>query len=120
MVLGVDEGKSHTYKLERALYLPESHANIIISTALSDHYDDYEGTYIKTKRHRSVFSWNLGQHMRTITHSANCLDGIPINYGYEVFGVFLSRMKSQMDPNIYFSNCYYMNQIDTPDVSQLT
>ena len=48
---GYDEGKSHTHKLEHILYLPDSPVNIISSTALDYHYDDDEGTYIKTKRH---------------------------------------------------------------------
>ena len=100
-----DEGKSHTHILERALYFPESSVDIIISIALADQYDDDEGTYIKTKHHSSEFSRNLGQYTRTITHSANCFSGIPINDGYEVFGVFLKRMKSQMEPIIYFCNC---------------
>ena len=55
-----DEEKSHTHRLERALYLPESPVNIIRSTSLADQYDDDDGTYIKTKRHSSEFSWNFG------------------------------------------------------------
>ena len=112
-----NEGNSHTLRLERALYFTESPFDIISSTSLTDQYDDDDGTYIKTKRHSSESSWNFGQYTRTITHSATCLDEIPINDGYEVFGVFLKRMKSQMDPRIYFLNCYYMNQNYPPEDS---
>ena len=101
-----DEFKSHTHRLECALYFTESPVNIVGSTDLADQYDDDNGTYIKTKCHSSEFSWNFGQYTRTITHSANFLAEIPINYGYEVFGVFLKRMKYQMDPRLYFFNCY--------------
>ena len=48
-----DEGKAHTYRLERASYFPESPVNIVSSTYLADQYDDDNGTYIKTKRHSS-------------------------------------------------------------------
>ena len=88
-----DEGKSHTHILERALYFPESPVKTISSTALADHYDDNNGTYIKTKRLISEFSWNFGQYTRTITHSANYLAEIPINDGDKVFRVFLMRIK---------------------------
>ena len=99
-----DEGKSYTYRLERALYFPESRVDIISSNSLADQYDDDDGTYIKTKRHSSEFSWNFGQCASTITYSATYLDEIPINDGYEVFGVFLKIMKSQMDPGIVLVN----------------
>ena len=32
--------------------------------------------------------------------------------------MFLKRMKSQMDPRIYFYNCSYMTQTDLPEDSQ--
>ena len=48
-----DEGKSHTRKLDRVLYLPEYHVKIIISTDLADNYDDDEGIYIKHNHHSS-------------------------------------------------------------------
>ena len=83
-----DEGKSHTHRLERVLYFPESAVNIISPNALADHYDDKNGTHIKIKNYSSGFSWDLGKYTRTITHSANCLAEIPINDGYEVFGTF--------------------------------
>ena len=82
---------------------------------MSDHYDDDKGTYIKTKCHSYEFSWNSGQNISTITHSSNCLAEIPINDGYEVFGVLRRRIKPQMDPKIYFRNCSYMNQKDIPE-----
>ena len=114
-----DKLKSHTHRLERALYFPESPVNIISSTAWDDQYDDNDGTYIKAKRRSSKFCWNFGQYTRTITHSDNCLAGIPINDGYEVFGVLLKRMKYQTDPRIYFFNCSYMTQTDLPEDSKL-
>ena len=99
-----DKRKSHTHRLEHALGFPDSPVNTIRSTALDYQYDDDDGTYIKSKLHTYEFIWNFGQYPRTITHSANCLAEIPINDGYEVFGVFLKRMKSKMDPRIYFCN----------------
>ena len=48
-----DEGKSHTHRLECALYFTKSPVNIISSTTWADHYDDDIGTYIKTNRHSS-------------------------------------------------------------------
>ena len=100
-----DKEKSHTHRLECALYFPESPVNIISSTSFADQYYDDDGTYIKTKRHSSELSWKFRQYTRTITHSAIVLAEIPINDGYEVLGVFLKIMKSQMDPKQYFCNC---------------
>ena len=56
-----DKGKLHNHILKRALYLPDSPVNIIISTFLAYQYDDDNGTYIKTERHSSELSWNFGQ-----------------------------------------------------------
>ena len=113
-----DEGKSHNHRLEHVLYFPESPVKIISSTALADQYDDSDGTYIKNKRHSSEFGWNCLQYNRTITHGTIFLAEIPINDGYELFGVFLKRMKSQMNPRIYFCNCSYMTQTDLPEDSK--
>ena len=113
-----DEGKSHTHQLERALYLSESPVNIIISKSLADKYDNDDGTYIKTNCHISEFSCNFVQYTSTITHSADFLAEIPINHVYEDFGVFLKRMKSQMDQRIYSCKCSYMTQTDLPEDSQ--
>ena len=113
-----DELKSYTHRLEHALYFQEYPINIMSSTSLGDQYDDYDGIYIKTNRHSYQFSWNFGQYTRTITHSANCLADIPINCGCEIFGVLIRRIKSQMDPIIYFSTCSYMPQTDFPEDSK--
>ena len=112
-----DEEKSHTHRLEQALYFPNYPVNIISSAYLSDWHDDYNGSYIKTKHHSYEFSWNYGQYTSTITHSDNFLDEIPINDVYEVFGLFLKIMKFQMDLRIYFYNCSYMTQTDIPEDS---
>ena len=113
-----DKGKSHIHRFERALYFPDSPVNIISSTDLDDQYDNNDVTFIKTKFHSSEFSWNFRQYTLMITHSANCLAEMPINDGYEVFGVFLKRIQYQMDPRIYFCNCSHMTQTDLPEDKQ--
>ena len=43
-----DEGKSRSYVLHNALYFPDLPVNILSITRLADHFQDNEGTYIKT------------------------------------------------------------------------
>ena len=42
------------------------------------------------------------------------------NNVHEVFGVFMKRMKSQMDRRNYFCSCSYMTQTDLPEESQFS
>ena len=54
--------------LHNALYFPDSPVNIISISRLADSYDDDEGTFVKTTRFQSEFSWDFGKHFKTISH----------------------------------------------------
>ena len=82
------------YILKYALYFPDSLVNIISITAFADQLEDDEGTWIMTKRHRSIFTWDFGKHSIDLTHPTTRLPAIRVNQGFagfKSFYTFLSR-----------------------------
>eukprot|EP00957_Ditylum_brightwellii_P028114 2122674-Ditylum_brightwellii.AAC.1 len=56
-----DDGKTHSYVLETALYFPESLVNILSITCLGKQLEDEEGTHITTKWKCTKFVWDHGK-----------------------------------------------------------
>ena len=64
-----DESNISVMRLENSLHFPESPVNITSIACLADTYNDDHGTFIKTSRFSSEFSWNFGKHVKTIYHT---------------------------------------------------
>ena len=59
-----NDGQLQETMLEETLYfLPESPVNVISVTHLAQQFDDDNGTWIKTFRNRSEFTWNHGSNV---------------------------------------------------------
>ena len=69
-------------ELQRCLLFPASPVKIISVTALAEHYDDEDGTWIKTCWRRSEFTWNHGAHSVEFFHPSRKLPMLQVNLGH--------------------------------------
>ena len=63
----------HETLLEKTLFFPASPVNVISVTHLAKQYEDDTGTWIKTFRNRSEFSWNHGKRFVEFHHPTSNL-----------------------------------------------
>ena len=121
-----DNGVSHTNRLEKVLYFPQSPINIMSVTEFARQLGDEEGTGIDTKMKYSRFYWNNNKHSRQIYHSASNLPELAINEGNTLFSMFTqmfsSKVDDSIDPTCCFTNqhldCHCTASIDKDEASQ--
>eukprot|EP00957_Ditylum_brightwellii_P067530 5126674-Ditylum_brightwellii.AAC.1 len=99
-----DDGFSHTYRLKKVLYFPESPVNIISVTLLAEQLNDDEGAYVTTKRKHLIFSWDQEKANLRIEHSQHCLPEIPINAGFSLFKTYYVRFRQYMSDFEYHAH----------------
>ena len=56
-----DEGKLHTKKFNKVIYLSDLPVIILIATALDESVKNDEGTWVLTKVKYSIFTWDFGK-----------------------------------------------------------
>jgi len=110
-------GATVNYILKDALYFPDSPVNIISVTAFTDQLEDDEGTWIMTKRHHSIFTWDFGKHSIELTHPATRLPTMRVNEGFSGFHsfcTFLSKagVTSSRRKMAYTSQAALCNAVD--------
>ncbi len=113
-----DHGTKHKILLQKALYFPDSPVNIISVTALADLYNDDEGTWVKTKRHSSILTWDHEQNSIEFHHPTTRLPVISINSGNDEFEAFCSLFDDSSDKNnspMAFATCHSTLPLDSCD-----
>jgi hypothetical protein len=100
-----DSGVRRQMILEKVLFFPQSPVNIISITALAEQLDDHEdGTWIKTSRHCSNFTWDNGKHHLTFQHpQSSRLPVLKVSTGLNEFDSFCTLFQSK-DPKP-FATC---------------
>ena len=83
-----DTGKQHTTDVHDVLLFPHSPVNSLSITALTEQFNDNEGTGIDTKRSKSLFYWKENKFQRTIHHPSSNLPELPINEGFTIASLF--------------------------------
>ena len=96
-----DDGVPYTTILKDVLYFPDSPVNVLSVTAFAAQLDDDHGTWIKTSRHQSVFTWDNEKFSKTLVHPASNLPQMTINNGYSVFTSFYNVLeKAKVIPRV--------------------
>ena len=81
-------------RLEGALYFLASSVNVCGVTKLAEQLDDYEGTWIQTKRTYSIFKWDHEQYELEFEHPYSNLPMVSVNVGNSKFKAFTSFCSS--------------------------
>ena len=96
-----DEGIPYRTVLKDIVYFPNSPVNVLSVTAFAAHLNDDDGTWIKTARHQSVFSWDNEQFTKTLIHLASNLPQMTVNNGYSAFTSFCNFLeKAKVIPRL--------------------
>ena len=83
-----DNGIPYHTVLKNVLYFPDSPVNVLSVTAFASQLNDDNGTWIKTARHQSVFSWDHDNFTKTLVHPASNLPQMTVNGGFSIFTSF--------------------------------
>ena len=83
-----DNGVPYQTVLKNVLYFPDSPVNVLSVTAFASQLNDDNGTWIKTARHQSVFSWDHEKYTKTLIHPASNLPQMTVNSGFSIFTSF--------------------------------
>ena len=89
-----NQGNDHDVILEEALYFPASPVNIISVSYMAKQYDDPDGTWIKSRWHRSTFSWNCGQFAIDFDHPSSNLPILQVNIGSTQLSSFVTLCRA--------------------------
>jgi len=88
-----DDGVPYTTILKDVLYFPDSPVNVLSVTAFAAQLDDDHGTWIKTSRHQSVFTWDNEKFSKTLVHPASNLPQMTVNNGFSVYTSFCNFLE---------------------------
>ena len=100
-----DSGKVVPLTLHNALYFPDSPVNIISISRLADSYDDDEGTFVKTTRFQSEFSWDFGKHFKTISHGESRIPEINVSTASDGWTTFYT-FSNMLQRSLYISSVF--------------
>ena len=79
--------------LENVLYFPQSPVNVLSVTAFATQLNDDTGTWIKTSRFESTFSWDNEKLTKTLVHPASKLPQMNVNDGFPIFTSFCQLLE---------------------------
>ena len=68
-----DDGKVYNIVLKNVLHFPNSPVKILSVVGLAEQLDDDVDTWILSRRHESLFTWDRAKHSKTIQHGSSKL-----------------------------------------------